>query len=345
MEWNEDKAQEIVRKHKKHFSLRLSLKIIRVSIVIILIYSIYMIGLSIFYHKSTIGKQTEFYQKLAIDWTYPELTSEISAGFTHEITPLLTQKITIPLEKRIGEKGYVVSKLGLSKPLLTALTNVEIEKSYPYEASDQGFEFYLPYDPNSGSKLMGNENPEVWRTLEMVHEGNVANLAFSMDDYYSPQEIIEYLSPYDVSILWMPLYMGEMQKFTEGDWGGRSDNTMSLSLPWGLSGARLMDEDFMGGSLVTELDGNTIKESRNAMIQNMQMMLKTKTNLAKQLLGTEYLQERVDYLNDEGFQVYGAVVTGPVKELLALKELEGIHSARLGEIKHWNLDWSKREVN
>lgn len=341
MEWNEEKAQEIVRKHKNRFSLRLSLKMIRIAVVIILLYSIYMIGLSIFYHKSTIGKQTEFYQKLAIDWTHPELTSDLSTGFTNEISPFLTQKITIPLQKKIGGKNYVVSELALSKPLLTSFTSVEIEKSYPYEETDLGFNFYLPYDPNSGSKLGGNENPDVWRTLEMVHEGNVANFAFSMNNYYSPEEIIEYLNSYDVSILWMPLYMGELQKFTEGGWGG-GDNSMSLLSPWGLSGARLMDEDFMGGSLASELDENTIEESQNAMIENMQMMLKSKKDLAEKLLDTEYLQERVDYLNDEGFQAYGAVVTGPVKELLKLKELEGIHSVQLGEIKHWNLDWSKR---
>ena len=341
MEWNEEKAQEIVQKHKKRFSLRLSLKIIRVFAAILLLYSIYVIGLSIFYHESKIGQQTEFYQKLAIDWTNPELTSDLSSGLNHEMTPFLTQKITFPLEKRIGSKNYVVSQLALSKPLFTAFTSAEIERSYPYEAMNEGFNFYLPYDPNSGSKLLGNEDPEVWRTLEMVHEGNVANLAFSMNDYYSPQEITEYLSSYDVDILWIPLYMGELQKFTEGGWGG-GDNSMSLSSPWGLSGARLMDEDFMGGSLIHGLDEGSIEESQQAMIQNMQTMLETKKNLAEQLLGTEYLEERLDYLNDKGFQAYGAVVTGPVKELLKLKELEEIHSVQLGEIKHWNWYWSER---
>lgn len=338
MEWNEEKAQEIVQKHKKRFSLRLSLKIIRLSVLILLLYSVYMIAISIFYESSTIGKRTEFYQKLAIDWTYPALSSELSSGYTHEITPFLTQKITFPLQEKIGAEDYVVSQLELSKPLLTSFTHVEIERSYPYEAMDRGFNFYLPYDPNSGDKLIGHEAPNVWNTLEMVHEGNVANLAFSMNDYYSPEEIIKYLSPYDVNILWMPLYMGELQKFTEGGWGG-GGNSMALFSPWGLSGARLVDEDFRGYSLINILENNTIKESQDVMLQNMQMMLTTKKNLAEKLLGTEYLQERVDYLNDEGFQAYGAVVTGPVKELLKLQEKEEIHSVQLGDIKHWN--WSE----
>lgn len=335
MEWNEEKAQEIVQKHKNRFSLRLSLQIIRVSVVIILLYSIYMIALSVFYDSSKIGKRTEFYQKLAIDWTYPELTSETSLNHTNEITPFLTQKINIPLQKRIGNKNYVVSELALSKPLLTSFTSVEIERSYPYEEMDQGFTFYLPYNPNSGSKLMGNEETGVWRTLEMVHEGNVANLAFSMNDYYSPEEIIEYLSSYDVSILWMPLYMGELQKFTEGGWGGGGDS-MSLLSQWGLSGAREMDEDYQSYGLIYELDTDSVEESQKMMIQNMQMMLTKNKRLAERLLETDHLQERVDYLKDEGFQAYGAVITGPVKELLKLQEVEEIHSVQLGEIKHWN---------
>ncbi|WP_084221770.1 MULTISPECIES: anti sigma factor C-terminal domain-containing protein [Mesobacillus] len=38
----------------------------------------------------------------------------------------------------------------------------------------------------------------------------------------------------------------------------------------------------------------------------------------------------------EGFQVYGAVVTGPVKELLKLKENRQIQGANLGDMTYWN---------
>ncbi|WP_391203762.1 anti sigma factor C-terminal domain-containing protein [Psychrobacillus sp. L4] len=54
------------------------------------------------------------------------------------------------------------------------------------------------------------------------------------------------------------------------------------------------------------------------------------------MLDTSHLQERYDYLNEEGFQAYGAVVTGPVKELLKLKELKEVRSVQLGEITYWN---------
>lgn len=336
MEWNEEKAQEIIKKHKNSFSLRLTFKIIRVMVAVLILFSIYTIVLTISYDASKIGKRTEFYQKLAIDWTYPELTTNLSLSSTNEITPLLTQKIAFPLVRRLGSKDYIVAQLSLRKPIFTAWTNTAIVKNFPY-LEDQKFHFYLPIDPITGRKLIGNEQSNVWVPLEKVHEGNVADLAFSTDTYHSPREILDLLAPYDVEVRWMPLYMGEMRQFTEGGWGGGGDS-ISLNHQFGLSGARLMDKDFRGGSLLNGLNKDLIEMSQEAMLQNMQMMLKKNKRLAENLLGTQHLQQRYDYLKNEGFQANGAIVTGPVKELLKLQELEGIHSVSLGEITYWNWD-------
>ncbi|QFG00127.1 hypothetical protein PB01_15545 [Psychrobacillus glaciei] len=335
MMWNEEKAEKIIEKYKNRFSLRLTFKIIRVTVAIFLLYSIYMILLSILYEASNIGERTEYYQKLAIDWTSPDLSIGAARSSSNEITPFLTQKIEFPLEKRIGSEDYVVSQLKLRKTFITAFTHVEIEKSYPYNSMKRGFYFDLPYHPNYGSKLDGSDYPGTWNTLEKIDEGNVAELAFSTEEYYSPKEIVQLLSPYDLDIVWMPLYMGEMKKFTEGGWGG-GGNSMSLYPSWGLSGARITDADFNSNSLVTKLDVNSVEESQQAMLDNMQMMLKGNKKLAEVLLDTSHLQERYHYLNEEGFQAYGAVVTGPVKELLKLKELKEIRSVQLGEITYWN---------
>lgn len=337
MEWNEEKAQEIVRKHKKRFSLRLSLTIIRVAVGVFLLYAIYMIAISIFYDHSTIGKRTEFYQKLAIDWTDPMLTTDLFADTTNEISPFLTQIITIPLEQQIGDKNYVVSKLELRKPLLTAFTTSTIDKHYPYLAGDEKFTFELPYDPKSGKKLPRVEDQTAWQPLIQVHEGNVSTMAFSLTDYYSPKEVAELLKPYNVKILWMPLYMGEMKAFNEDGIGG-DGNSISLNSPWGLAGAKLIDHDFRGGASINELNTHTIEESEKAMIDNMQMMLTNNKRVAERLLGTDHLQERLDFLTSDGFEAYGAVVTGPVKELLKLTEHEEIHAVQLGDIKPWNLE-------
>lgn len=335
MEWNEEKAQEIVQKHKNRFSIKLTLQIIRVFVLILLVLVVYKIVVTIIYDSSKFGKRTEFYQRLAIDWTSPELSTDIGPNHSNEISTFLTQKITLPLEKRVGSKDYVVSELTLKKPLINAFITTKLHKNIPYDALNSTFSFHLPSNPQTGKTLSGDESLRVWETLAMLHEGNVANLAFSTDQYYTPTELIDQLSDYDLSILWMPIYMGELQSFTEGGWGGGTD-TMSLSLPWGLAGAREMEADFRGGWLIHALDEETVDDSERVMLKNMDDMLQTNKQLAERLLHTQYLQERLDYLRKEGFQAYGAVVTGPVKELLRLQEIESIRSVQLGEIKHWN---------
>ncbi|GAE25227.1 hypothetical protein JCM9140_1207 [Halalkalibacter wakoensis JCM 9140] len=78
MEWNEGKAQKMVNKYKNRFNLRLSFKVIRVIVSLVILYWVYLFVLTVSYDFSKIGPRTEFYQKLAIDWTYPELTSDLA---------------------------------------------------------------------------------------------------------------------------------------------------------------------------------------------------------------------------------------------------------------------------
>lgn len=333
MEWNEQKAQEIVNKHKKSFTFRLTFKIIRVLLAVFLVYSIYMVIISLAYEFSHTGARTEFYQKMAIDWTYPELSGGFSEG-SHDISPLLTQKITVPLEKRIGKSNYLAGELKLQKPLLTSLTFVDIEQTYMQNIEQENFHFPLPVHPETRKKIEKYQDEHIWETLDMVHEGFVANMSFSTLEYYSPLEIIDLLSPYDVDILWMPLYMGELKDFQENLEG--NGDSVSFPLQFGLSPARDVTDDYQDKYMIGGLDEGSIAESEEMMLKHMQTMLQEKTRMAEKILGTAHLQERYDYLNEHGFQVFGAVITGPVKELLKLQDLDGIHHATLGEMTYWN---------
>lgn len=334
MEWNDDQAKAIVQKHKKRFSWKLSFNVIRVLLGIFLVYAVYMFTVSMIYEATNIGKRTEFYQKLAVDWTYPGYTADNSFNGTNEINPLLTQKIEFPLIKIIGKEEFAITKVSLNKPLIDSFTAITVDEYYPYNR-DNKYSFSLPYNPVTNEKLEETETPNVWNQLEHIHEGNVAQLAFSTNKYYSPEELLQLLSTYQVDVLWMPVYMGELKNFSEGGWSG-SENDITLANPWGLAGFKHVDEDFNITYSTTNLNTETVKESQEIMLTNMERMIEEDKNLAETLLGTTYLQERYDYLQKEGFQVYGAVVTGPVKDLLKLKELEVIHNAKLGEIKPWN---------
>ena len=89
---------------------------------------------------------------------------------------------------------------------------------------------------------------------------------------------------------------------------------------------------------INTLTANTIEESKRMMLKNMEELLAMNKSYYERLLGLSALQEQYTYIQDEGFTAYGAVVTGPVKELLKLKELETIQSVQLGEVELWNWD-------
>src|SRR5690625_4240928 len=148
MEWDEEKAKEIVKKHKSRFSLRLTLKIIRIVFVLFILYTIYMVVVSVLYDKSKVGERTTYYQQLAIDWTYPALTTDFGHNSENEITPFFTQKINLSLMRTIGKESYPVTKLHLKKPLLTMFTQTKIDGYDQFHLSnDNRFSFYLPYHP------------------------------------------------------------------------------------------------------------------------------------------------------------------------------------------------------
>ncbi len=94
--------------------------------------------------------------------------------------------------------------------------------------------------------MRANQSPEAWETLEKVHEGTVADLAFSTKDFISPEEMFELLKDYDIRINWMVLYMEELETFTEG-WSGGS-NSVSVA-PWGLTHGSVYDKEYFRNTI------------------------------------------------------------------------------------------------
>lgn len=88
---------------------------------------------------------------------------------------------------------------------------------------------------------------------------------------------------------------------------------------------------------INSLTEEKLSQSKTLMLNNMDNLLKNESkSYYENFLGLYYLQERYDYLKKNGFTVYGAVVTGPVKELLKLKDVKEIRGAQLGEMDYWN---------
>ena len=331
-EWTKDKEKRILWKYR--FSL--TMRIIRVVLILLFLFGVYMVLISIGYSFTKLGDKNSFHLNLAIDWTQPGLHGEYGRPINTEITPFLSQKLTIPISQTIGKEEEVIGEWDVTKRMLPIFSSKE--RTYFQSSDNKQFGFILPEDPLTGKKLRSVTNmadQQQWQKLEMVHEGTVANLAFSTSQYYKPEELIKKLETYDLDIQWMPLYAGELKAF-EPSWG-RTGGGEHLSVDTlGLSRAVDMDEDYNSWAEWL-LSSKSIDENQKVMLKNMKTLIdnESKTYL-QNVLGLWYLEDRYTYLKENGFLVYGAVVTGPVKELLKLKEEQDFRNIQVGNFEYWN---------
>ncbi|WP_186579449.1 anti-sigma factor C-terminal domain-containing protein [Aquibacillus kalidii] len=171
----------------------------------------------------------------------------------------------------------------------------------------------------------------------MLPQGTVGELAFSTTSFMKSTELIEYLSEYDINILWMPLYTGEFKKYEPSGYSGDS-NMIMVSGVIGLTGGVDHDERFNRSLQIYWLDEDSVMESQGLMLKNMKELLNKSDSYYEKFQSFENLQEKYNFINENGFTVYGAVVTGPVKELLKLQDADFVQGEQLGEVELWNWD-------
>jgi|GEM_PF-1148307 len=330
--WTEDKEKKILRKYR----YTLTFRIIAVGLMLLTLYIIYGTALSITYDKTSKGEKLTTYAQLYIDWLYPD----VSASYTHRsghISSNLTQRSSIPIQREIGKERGGVGELEVEKPVITSLLRKRLNFHNPGEQSD--FRFYVPTHPESGEALSAGDSTASWETLDKIHEGTVAQMAFSTREYFTPEELFELLEGYDITVNWMPLYMGEMKNFepysVSGFDNGNGFGESLIFEPWGLTHGREISEDYWVGNIYF-MSGGNVEEVQVLMLENMKRIYQDDPKLTEAMFSSGNIEERIEFLEDEGFIVYGAVVTGPSKELLRLQEIEEIRGVQIGEITHWN---------
>ncbi|PWW31175.1 sigma factor regulator [Cytobacillus oceanisediminis] len=327
-DWNKDHEKKIMTKYR----FTLTLRVLRVLAACLLLFWVYMMAVNILSDAAHSEKKHAFYSKLALDWKYPNLHDDFGGFTKKEMTPFLTQKISYPITRKVGRDYQAVGEVQLEKRLFNTYSTLNIQRFEPNNESI--YRFSLPENPNSGRKLSDNGKQNVWSSLSKIHEGTVAELAFSTKSFMKPEELLEVLKPYDLEVLWMPLYTGELKEFQTGF--GSGGDSIELTSIYGFTGAREAGDNYMSESKLA-LTQEFMDENKAIMLKQMETLLKNESqSYYENFLGLDHLEERYNYLKENGFSVYGAVVTGPVKELLKLKQEEQIRGARLGELDYWN---------
>ena len=140
------------------------------------------------------------------------------------------------------------------------------------------------------------------------------------------------LAEYDLEILWYAVSTGQ-----EGQQRNDREILRSVSTFDGVWGFAHMSTNLLNFSAPISSQDSAIREEY--FMSNMEFLLNNE-GLAKKLYRGNpselLLQKRFAYLQEKGIQVYGLVVTGPTKELLKLRDLEGVHSPAVGDVQLWN---------
>jgi len=341
IEWSQEKEKKILQKYR----FTLTFRILRILLLCAVIYGLYILSVSIIFEKTRPDRKHIYNSLMALEWQQPNIKGQYS-GSSAEITPLLTQKFSYPLVKQVGKENVMVGEMSLDKKIFNTSSSMKMNLTSKNSSSSSSlkstnefdkFSFNLPEDPRTGKVTSSQINNGVWKTLEKLPEGTVAELAFSTTTFMEPKKLTKMLEPYDVEVVWIPIYTGEFKSF---DPFPTDEGSVNLTIydSFGLSGGLKVSDDYskiwVGQNLT-----NGVRDSQRVMLENMEKLLNNeKKSYIEDFLGLSYLQERYDYLKKNGFQAYGAVVTGPTKELLKLKNIEGVSNQKLGDVELWNWD-------
>jgi hypothetical protein len=149
--------------------------------------------------------------------------------------------------------------------------------------------------------------------LQYLPDGTVSEIFVSLDAFYSEEEIKELFSNIDLDILWYAVNTGIVY----------DTNFTAIGYP--------------------ALDGD-INSSFNNKEENSKQFIKVLNNLNKYQDWTETItknkslniNEVTKFIDDNGIEIYGVVVTGPTKELLKLNEIPEVTNQYLGGVELWN---------
>jgi len=299
------------------------------------LYMIYLMIATIWYQAS--GKNDQFirYAETLIETHEPGLSIDKRNYPKVEVTGLLAQKTKLKAFWLVGEWEVNAGEIEVKKSLFSGVSyNFHPNERYLNESSSFS-SFALPPGLVSGDpdqKLKTNEMNEDWERLAHMEDGYVGQLAFSTVSGMKPQQLMQVLSKYDVHISAMPVYAGELRaeglmKISHGS-SGPLQYVSALSLrPY------VQYDDSGRGRSWTHWIGNqeTLEKSEQQFLTDLGWLLNQ---------GSYYHQEidqaRLDYLRDHGIAVYGAIVTGPIRELEKLRTENQFHLFQLGRVEPWN---------
>ena len=323
--WDEKRARRLI--WRSRFALWRN--VAQTLLVLWFLYILYTMAIQLGYAKLVKKDDLIRYATTLIETHYPGLSVNKSGHTEVSLSPWLTQEATLTLYKQIGKWEEVVGTVTIHKPLLGKM---EYKINYRQKQLDDRngtFRFALSPSLLGKSSLPEREEQDkLWEQLAHIEDGYVAEMAFSTLHPQQPMQLSKLLEKYDLSLVQMAVYGGELKTFHPTN--TKSDD--SVFVPHLVLRPAVIYNG--GGSMSYEANMDlpeSVEEAEKQLVFDLEWMQSYAPDAFD-----DYDQQRLAYLRDNGITVYGAVVTGPVRELEKLRAEPEFHHFQLGRIEVWN---------
>lgn len=336
-EWKDEEVSsgDAKRARKMVWRTRFSIaySVLRTLIILFLLYSFYMMIVSLTYSRS--GQEAQFNRYVAtfIETHYTGVQVERDPLVNTEISPFLTQNTTMKLYQSVGNWDVIIGKVEAKKWLFGDI-HLTLDLNEDYLNRDTTYTFPVPPEllgkPSGGAESTKTEQP-VWKRLKKIGDGYVAQLSFATRQGMKPTELQNLLDDYDLRLLQMPVYAGELTTIKEISHGSAGQFTFVPHLtlrPWLVDYNK--DNQLTGWSYSIGSEGS-MKSAVDQLYNDLNWLIKNGSYYSE-----EMDKKRLAYLQEHGIKVYGAVVTGPVQELEKLRNEKAFYQFELGRVELWN---------
>ncbi|MGF9695960.1 anti sigma factor C-terminal domain-containing protein [Paenibacillus sp. MABNR03] len=328
-EWGHQQFRRMVWKTRWKFFLNAGGALF----LVFLVYHIYVSALHIYFDQSKVRNHfmRSIISVVEMHGDGLRVEKRISAE-PFEVTPFLTQKANLKIYRHVGSweviTGEIQAKLSITGKFTYSITNTGA-----YMNGNKPGPFYLPYSLVDGkSDYNDSEENSSLKRLAEIDDGHVAEMSLSLKNLASPDQLMKLLSDYDVAVTAMPIYSGE---FTQPDASYSRAGMYDYNVPH-LSLKPLYEFHENGARWFNYFipdDAGQMQEQVEAMLTELKWMI---NHLEYNEAAKD--KQRLAYLEENGVQVYGVVVTGPVRELEKLTKLAEFHHFQLSRVEVWNWD-------
>ncbi|MGZ0050728.1 anti sigma factor C-terminal domain-containing protein [Brevibacillus gelatini] len=258
----------------------------------------------------------------------------VSVGSSGSQVGLLYGSIDMELREQVGREAKNAGRFRSTN----VLWNVSARPEWTGGVREQKLFFRYPLSSGEPEEDTAYLRTPAWTTLEKLPEGTVSQLAISFDSFLTYDQYVKLVSRHIISdsqeTVWFAVDTGvELKQADEG----LGNLLLGPGDVWGFA-ERALDY----GTAPIQVNGES--ERRMAAFMGEMKYLTEQKSLARDIGsallpgGDPHIEERYRYLQEKGVRIYGAVLTGPTKELLRLKEEKAITAAFVGKIDWWNWD-------